>query len=70
MIRYIDAHRDQFSVEPICEVLEIAESTYYAAKKRLPSERSVRDAELRVEIQRVWDDNFCVYGPRKHVATR
>jgi putative transposase len=65
LIRYIDAHRDRFKVEPICEVLEIAESTYYAAKKRPPSKRSVRDGELRAEIQRVWDENFCVYGPRK-----
>jgi putative transposase len=50
LIRYIDAHRAEFPVEPICEVLEIAESTYYAAKKRAPSARAVRDADLVVEI--------------------
>lgn len=65
MIDYIDAHRDRFKVEPICEVLEIAESTYYAAKKRPPSARSIRDAELCVDIRAVWDENFSVYGPRK-----
>ena len=30
MIAYIDANRDRFGVEPICRVLPIAPSTYYA----------------------------------------
>jgi len=54
-----------FGVEPICTVLEIAPSTYYAAKKRRPSRRRLRDAELEVEIRRVFDDNYQVYGARK-----
>jgi putative transposase len=36
--------------------VQIAPSTYYAHKVRLPSARSVRDAELKVEIERVWTD--------------
>jgi putative transposase len=39
MIAYIDANRDRFGVEPICQLLPIAPSTYYAAKRRLPSAR-------------------------------
>jgi putative transposase len=65
MTRFIDAHRDQFGVEPICKVLEIAPSSYYAAKARPPSARAVRDAQLKAEIRRVYDDNFQVYGAEK-----
>ncbi|GHE97132.1 hypothetical protein GCM10014715_61770 [Streptomyces spiralis] len=55
-----------FGVEPICEVLtshglKIATSTYYAAKNRAPSARSVRDAELKTQISRVHTDNYGVY---------
>ena len=65
MTRYIDAHRDTFGVEPICQALAIAPSTYYAAKARPPSARAVRDAELKPVIERVHAGNFAVYGTRK-----
>lgn len=54
-----------FGVEPICTVLEIAPSTYYATKARRPCRRRLRDAELEVEIRRVFDANYHVYGARK-----
>jgi putative transposase len=65
MIAYIDANRDRFGVEPICQVLPIAPSTYYQHRKRRPSARAVRDAALPVEIRRVHAENFGVYGARK-----
>ena len=70
MMSFIDAHRETYGVEPICAVLPIAPSTYYAHKVREadPSRRparALRDAELRPEIQRVWSENFKVYGARK-----
>jgi transposase InsO family protein len=65
MIAYIDAHKERFGVEPICEQLPIAPSTYYAAKSRPPSARAVRDEGIKPEIQRVHRDNFGVYGARK-----
>jgi putative transposase len=65
MIAYIDAHKERFRVEPICEQLPIAPSTYYAAKSRPPSARAVRDEVLKPEIRRVHRDNFGVYGVRK-----
>jgi putative transposase len=46
-------------------VLQFAPSTYYAAKSRPPSARSIRDAELKELIQRVFDENFGVYGAEK-----
>ena len=70
MVAFIDDHRHDYGVEPICEVLPIAPSTYYACKARAanPDRRSQRakpDDELREHIGRVWKANFCVYGVRK-----
>jgi putative transposase len=65
MTRYIDEHRDRFGVEPICRALQVAPSTYYAARRRPPSQRAVRDAELRPKVLKVFDDNYRVYGVRK-----
>lgn len=76
VVAYIDAHRDRvvegrkLGVEPICAVLkeagvQIAPSTYYAAKNRVPSARAVRDAELIEEIKAVHAENLGVYGARK-----
>lgn len=70
MVSYIDDHRDRFGVESICKVLAIAPSTYYTHKEheRDPekrSDRAKRDEQLKPEIQRVWDENYRVYGARK-----
>ena len=70
MVDFIDEHRGEYGVEPICRVLPIAPSTYYAAcaKRREPERRSARaqrDETLREEIRRVYDENFSVYGARK-----
>jgi putative transposase len=70
MVRFIDDHRDVYGVESICATVPIAPSTYFLHKAQHadPSQRSARtqrDDQLRVEIQRVWDANHQVYGPRK-----
>jgi putative transposase len=65
MTAFIDRRKEEFGVEPICEVLPIAPSTYYAAKSRPPSARFLRDQELKAEIKRVYEENKSVYGPRK-----
>jgi transposase InsO family protein len=70
MIAFIDDHRDKHGVEPICKLLPIAPSTYWAhtARRRDPakaSARARRDVNLRKEIRRVYDENFQVYGVRK-----
>ena len=70
MIAFIDAHRPRFGVEPICRVLtehgcKIAPNTYWVARKRPPSVRAQRDAELVVEIRRVHAENLFVYGADK-----
>ena len=70
MTGFIDDHRDVYGVEPICRVLPIAPSTYHAhvARRADPSKASARtrrDTALRGTIQRVFDENFRVYGVRK-----
>ena len=70
MIAFIDDHREIYGVEPICKVLPIAPSTYrdHTAKRRDPSRlpaRAKRDAVLKREMRRVFDENFRVYGVRK-----
>jgi transposase InsO family protein len=70
MINYIDSNKEKYGVESICKVLPIAPSTYYdhKDKQRNPDKRSSRakrDEHLKDDIQRVWEDNFRVYGVRK-----
>ncbi len=70
MITFIDDHRGDHGVEPICKVLPIAPSTYHerAAKRLDPSKLSAmakKDLALKPEINRVFTDNFEVYGVRK-----
>lgn len=73
MKAFIDQHRDEHGVEPMCRVLPIAPSTYFAhaAKKGNPdvrSERAQRDERLSADIRRVFDENFQVYGARQGLA--
>jgi transposase InsO family protein len=70
MVQFIDEHRETYGVEPICAQLPIAPSVYYEAKAREKDPgrnpaRVARDAELREAIERVWKENFGVYGARK-----
>jgi putative transposase len=65
MTAFIDGHKDKFGVEPICRELQVAPSTYYAARARPPSARAVRDEELKPLITQVHQDNYGVYGARK-----
>ena len=70
MIAFIEDHRDDLGVEPICKVLPIAQSTFYehaaiARNPDLASDRAKRDADLSPEVKRVWEQNNEVYGIRK-----
>ncbi|MEX5306087.1 IS3 family transposase [Kocuria sp. CPCC 205258] len=65
VVAYIDAHKGEYGVEPICKVLQVAPSTYYAAKTRPPSARSVSDAATTAVIAKVHAENYGVYGVTK-----
>jgi transposase InsO family protein len=70
MVSFIDQHRAEFGVEPICKQLPIAPATYYEQKarqresERIP-QRLRRDAEISHEIRHLYEENFQVYGARK-----
>ena len=67
---FIDRHRDEHGVEPICRQLPIAPSVYYEARarqrdpSRLPA-RAKRDTWLCEQIRRVYKESFQLYGVRK-----
>ncbi len=70
MIEFIDDHREDHEVEPICNILSIASSTYHnhVVKRADQGKLSVwakRDMALKPEITRVFKENFAVYGVRK-----
>jgi putative transposase len=45
--------------------LKIAPSTYYVARTRPPSARAVRDEDLKEMIDKIYRENYSVYGARK-----
>ena len=65
MVRFIDEHRAEYGVEPICDVLPFAPSTYYAAKTRPLSARAIRDAVMIPILVALWVANRKVYGAHK-----
>jgi putative transposase len=71
MIRFIEENKDavvggrRLGVEPICETLQVAQSSYYAARGRPPSARERRDRELVPRLVGLWKENYQVYGARK-----
>ena len=79
IVEYIDAHREELGVDPICRVLteqagvQIAPSTYYAAKQQGPvSAADLDDAYDADTLFDLWVANRRVYGVRKlwHAAKR
>lgn len=67
LVGFIDEHRSEFGVEPICTTLQVAPSTYYAAKRREvePSARAIRDAVMMQVLMVLWVTNRKVYGAHK-----
>ncbi len=70
MVRFIDENKEVYGVEPMCKVLPIAPSTYYAHKAqerdpRLRCRRWHTDAALSMEIARIWEGSHETYGARK-----
>jgi putative transposase len=67
IVAFVDENRDELGVEPICRALQVAPSTYYAAKRRQvsPSPRAVRDAVMMQVVLALWVANRKVYGAHK-----
>ena len=70
MMAFIDAHREDLGIEPICRELAIAPSSYHEHVARLADPgrrpaRARRDDEMRAQIKRVHEASFGLYGTRK-----
>lgn len=67
IVAFVDEHRQEFGVEFICRHLQVAPSTYYAARRRRaePSTRARRDAVLMPILLALWVANRKVYGAHK-----
>jgi putative transposase len=67
IVSFVDENREELGVEPICVALQIAPSTYYAAKRRrlAPSARAVRDVAMMQVLMVLWVANRKVYGAHK-----
>jgi putative transposase len=64
-VEFIDDNKDEFGVEPICRTLQVATSTYYAAKNRPVSARALRDTVMMPILLALFQANYSVYGARK-----
>ena len=63
-VQFIDHNREEFGVEPVCAALQVAPSTYWAAKRRPRSARALRDAKLMPLLLVSWQANYSVYRAR------
>jgi putative transposase len=63
--RYIDEHRGDFGVEPICRTLGVSASAYYQRKTGERSARAVEDERLTALISQVHEANYFAYGYRR-----
>ena len=66
----MDTLSDEYGVGPVCHELDIAPLSYYRHREHQlypdrRSHRDRRDEQLKQEIQRVYDENYGVYGVRK-----
>ncbi len=62
----IDHLRDKgLGVDPVCRVLELSPSTYFARRTRPKSARRLRDEELIPLVTAAWEDSGRTYGARR-----
>jgi putative transposase len=63
--RFVEERRGSFGVEPVCRVLGVPVSTFYARRSRVPSRRELEDRELVGEIHAARTGYRRAYGARK-----
>jgi putative transposase len=66
--RFIEKYAKRFGVRPLCQLLEVSPSGYYAWRKRPPSKRTREDKVLRALIEAIYKANRSIYGYRKVYA--
>ena len=70
VMAFIDVHREELGIEPICRELAIAPSSYHEHAARLADAgkrpaRARRDDEIKEQISRVHEASFGLYGTRR-----
>ncbi len=65
MSAFIDAHRERFGVEPICETLGVSASAYYQRATGQRSARQIEDERLLAVITELHARNYYAYGSRR-----
>jgi putative transposase len=63
--KFIESHRLEFPIRILCRVLQVSPSGFYAWSTRLPSNRSLEDARLWSEIEKIHDASHAIYGYRR-----
>jgi transposase InsO family protein len=67
IFRFIDDHRERWSVERVARVLEVSTSGYYAWRRRKPSAKELSDRALVAKIRDIQKHHKRRYGsPRVH----
>ena len=65
MSAFVDERRGDFGVEPICGVLGVSASAYYARRSGRRSPRAASDERLLALIRELHEANYCAYGYRR-----
>jgi putative transposase len=58
-------HEEGFAIVPMCRILNVSKSGYYAWKNRKPSPRRLEDERLKVAIRAAHERGRGTYGPEK-----
>lgn len=67
----MDAHRGEFRIGTMCEVLRVSRSGYYAWRRRPRSQRDETNAALTETIRDLHEESRRIYGsPRIYAALR
>ena len=60
--QFVEAHREEFEVQVMCEVLDVSRSGYYTWRTRPASQREMADAVYMEQIKQFYDDSHQTYG--------
>src|SRR6185312_10845041 len=59
-VAFVQAHREEFGVAPLCRMCGMPVSTFYDRVGRPVSARALTDAELAEKIEKIWADSGAV----------
>ena len=60
--QFIEAHREEFEVQVMCDVLDVSRSGYYTWRTRPASKREMADAEYMKQVKQIFEDSHQTHG--------